>query len=130
MIKMKVRRIKPILRQKLEIEAPVKRQAGELARDAIIDNIINGRQADGSQTKRTQEGEIPLIDKRRRFLDRGNWKIVIGPDSVTVQPAGGKFAQIVGWVQDAGFLGWLGVPDDVFEKIARLFGAEVEKKLG
>lgn len=95
------------------------RQAGEIAVDGIVRNVISGKRSDGSAQKtnapstrrmKHRRGRLfggvamPLIDKKKRFAKPSGYEISVSRHSVTVSPSDKEVAE---YVQQKGYTGWM-----------------------
>lgn len=98
------------------------------AEGSILDNILNQVTADGGRLKanspktllrKQKQGRplLSLVDRAHRFIKGGgrSWKVGIvkthggKKDALIVRPASLELANLVKWVQEAGYLGWFGI---------------------
>lgn len=116
--------------------------AGRAMAGGIIDNIqkqqtwkggaLESNAPSTSERKRKKgRPEKSLIDKMRRFV-RGrsvSWAIDVDPGSnnVTVSPATSEAAQISGWVQEMGYVDWIGISRATLAALKELIAEEIQK---
>lgn len=91
-------------------------KVGQVVEGSIKDNILSQRQIDGDRIKvnapstrarKRKKGrpQLSLVDAKKRLISKAGWFSTVITNGVRVSPA---FPNIVRWVQQKGYTGWIG----------------------
>jgi hypothetical protein len=107
---------------------------------SITDNILQQKQADGSQLKRNQpstlerkraagRGGRSLIDRLHRFIrgGRGSWVGKRTRRGMSIGPATGELKKLSREVQKRGYVGWLGFNKEAVTGVRAALRAAVRR---
>lgn len=105
----------------------------------IIDNVLKQKQADGSRLKRNAPSTLDrkrrqarpllsLVDKKRRFVNASNWKTTTRKNVLRIR-ATGHLAQLIKYVGEMGYTGYIGVSATVLRVIKKIIKDDIKRIL-
>jgi hypothetical protein len=121
----------------IKLTRPFWQKVGEIVAASTRRNILQQQQADGSRLKRNapstqtrkQEAGRPLlslIDVGRRLVTKGAYIITPISHGVEIEPAARNIAR---WVQQKGYIGWLGVSRKAARALTQLVDQEIKRQI-
>lgn len=141
-MKMDLHRDQMFIPPKVRLDRQAYEEIGDACTASILRNIQEQRQADGSPLKQNAQGTqerklregkplLSLVDEEHRFVKgRGDsWAVRASDDEVVVEPATEEFAEIVGYVQERGYVGWFGPSAEGWSVIRGIIRKALERIL-
>lgn len=115
---------------------------GAIAQGNILDNIVKGRQGDGSALKANApstlarkrakgRGNRSLVDARHRFVQGASqsWRsrVLSNGAAVVIEAASGELAKLVTYVRALGYRGWEKLSPEAYQAISAALQREIRR---